>query len=92
MKVEFNSAIHADLMLQGYRFIVFVPDDGQYNVVPLKDPVTHDKIEFLGYHQFEISSFRVFELLSAVHGFDGSNFFIDSKYFDNLIKNKRVIE
>jgi len=83
MKVEFDSAVHADLVLRGFLFVVLVPDGDHFNAVPLRNPVESEKIDFLGYVQFEISALQIQELIATLRRKEGARIFIDSKYLES---------
>jgi hypothetical protein len=81
--IEFNHTLLADLTFQGYRYFVFFRQELQIVVVPLKEPVPDDKLEFLGYAQLDLKDFKALEMINHIDLLNEFPIYISNEYFEH---------
>jgi hypothetical protein len=84
--VQFNETLFADLIIQGYKFLVFSRVDNEIVIVPRKDPTPSDQLEFLNLVQMNIGDAKVLNIiqnLDLLEEFD-IYFSINEDYFENI--------
>lgn len=99
MNVRFNNTFLADLMMQGYRYIVFSRNEEIITMAPSQRPFSRQELELVNMTQLNLSDPSQLTIIQNLDLLDDFIFVIDSKYFanadeylcqDELIEERRV--
>lgn len=81
--MRFNNAFLADLMMQGYRYIIFSRNEDVIELAPSKTPFSREELDLVNMTQLSLSDPSQIIIIENLDLLEDFSFVIDSKYFGN---------
>ena len=87
MNVRFNNAFLADLLIRGYKYMIFHRDVDVITMVPSATPFSREELELINMAQLSLTDSHQMNALQNLDLLEDFVFVIDSRYFADVERN-----
>lgn len=92
MNVRFNNTFLADLIMQGYRYMIFSRNEEVITMAPSQRPFSREELALIDMTQLNLSDPVQLMVIENLDLLDDFVFVIDSKYFGDSNEDTVVPE
>ena len=87
MNVRFNNTFLADLLIQGYKYMIFHRNEEVITMVPSITPFSREELALINMAQLDLSDSHQMTAVQNLDLLEDFVFVIDSRYFANVERN-----
>ena len=84
MNMRFNQELLGDLIIQGYKYIIFTRDEDIITMTPAKKEIPREQLAHVNLGQLNLADLAQLEILQHINLLDEFIFIIDTKYFERV--------